>query len=569
MTLINSLAFFPFTWVVWLLILLGPLIALGVWAALRRTRNVAASANPKPAGSAWSRFGNWVRSGWGGKRTWRGLLWLLSLIPVSIIAFFYLSLIWWGLVAFLNTFLGGQLILSLILLVLVALGLALLVRGARFFGKLYRYLTAKIMDCTIPEPEPFASDKTFFAKVNGGFTFKFKDFLGRLGAMLGDVIGWRVLLFMLLSLPLVAFGLGLPLLLLIGGVLAATYPFYWQRITTTLGIPSIYNTECSYGLLGNPSRVQCIFSDHLGNPIDPQPTLSVGAVLHGGGFEPIGIAHNPWDWNLAQSQWQIPLNTPGRIALVALMGLIALFFVPLILRAIANLLTRLAAALLGPTAGALKIQHLKTQRAAIVDNSETRLRQIERDLHDSIQAQLVTVIMQLGEVQECLEIGDLTLARQLVNRAQTQLNETTAELREIASGIHPPALDKGLGVALQTLVARCPVPVSLIIEDNIDQDPTTRAIAYFTISELLNNVVKHAQATKASVDVRRTAKDMKIMVVDDGIGGAQIISGTSDKQTGLIGLTERLASVDGALRCVSPAGGPTVIDVTIPLGIEG
>jgi signal transduction histidine kinase len=134
------------------------------------------------------------------------------------------------------------------------------------------------------------------------------------------------------------------------------------------------------------------------------------------------------------------------------------------------------------------------------------------------------------------------------------------ELRDLARGIHPAVLtDRGLDAALSSLAARCTVPVAVTVDLPARPAPAIEGIAYFTVSELLQNISKHSGARNASVELWRSDDRLMIQVRDDGGGGASPSGGT-----GLSGLAARLGSVDGLLVVDSPAGGPTVITAELP-----
>ena len=133
------------------------------------------------------------------------------------------------------------------------------------------------------------------------------------------------------------------------------------------------------------------------------------------------------------------------------------------------------------------------------------------------------------------------------------------ELRDLARGIHPPVLDRGLGTALQTLAARSGVPVEVVID--LPQRPSAaiETIAYFCAAELLTNVAKHSGARHATLEAVHVPGLVRVRVRDDGRGGARIAGGS-----GLAGLAERIRTVDGRLDIASPPGGPTVVTIELP-----
>jgi signal transduction histidine kinase len=218
--------------------------------------------------------------------------------------------------------------------------------------------------------------------------------------------------------------------------------------------------------------------------------------------------------------------------------------------------------LLGPHSAAERVRALEESRARVVDDSAARLRSIERDLHDGTQAQLVALAMKLGLAKEKLGATapvDLARIAQLVEDAHRSAVEAIAELRTVTRGIHPPVLDNGLSDALTTLAARSAVPVELVTD--IPERPTAaiETIAYFCAAELLTNVAKHSGGRHATLEAVHVPGLLRIRVTDDGLGGAH-----PSPQGGLLGLAERIRTVDGRLEIISPRGGPTVITVELP-----
>ncbi|MEE1746786.1 sensor histidine kinase, partial [Streptomyces sp. JV184] len=144
--------------------------------------------------------------------------------------------------------------------------------------------------------------------------------------------------------------------------------------------------------------------------------------------------------------------------------------------------------------------------------------------------------------------------------AHGEVKVALQELRDLARGIHPAVLtDRGLDAALSAIASRCTVPVTVEVDLAARPAQAIEGIAYFTVSELLQNVSKHARATRASVDVWRAADRLMLQVTDDGRGGADVSAGS-----GLAGLTERLEAVDGVLVVDSPQGGPTQVTAELP-----
>jgi signal transduction histidine kinase len=222
---------------------------------------------------------------------------------------------------------------------------------------------------------------------------------------------------------------------------------------------------------------------------------------------------------------------------------------------------------LGTDSIAVRMRTLEDARTRTVDASAATLRRIERDLHDGTQAQLVALAMRLGMAKEKLEEGDevdIDQVRELVDVAHRGAKEAIVELRDLARGIHPPALDTGLESALATLAARSTVPTECHVTLHDRPTPAIESIAYFCIAELLANVAQHAQASRAVIYATQSGRWLRLVVRDDGIGGAELSTlGTSS--SGLVGLTDRVHAVDGRLHIASPIGGPTVVTVDLPL----
>ena len=213
-----------------------------------------------------------------------------------------------------------------------------------------------------------------------------------------------------------------------------------------------------------------------------------------------------------------------------------------------------------------RVRELERSRALVVDDAAARLRRIEQDLHDGAQAQMVAVVMKLGLAREHLGSAvarsgqsDVEQALELVDAAHRGAMEAITELRDLAHGIHPPALDEGLGAALAALATRSDVPVELNVDLPERPSAAIEVIAYFCAAELLANVAKHSGARCATVEVMHQPALVRMRVSDDGSGGARVQAGG-----GLAGLAERVKTVDGRLQVTSPAGGPTVVTIELP-----
>ncbi len=207
-----------------------------------------------------------------------------------------------------------------------------------------------------------------------------------------------------------------------------------------------------------------------------------------------------------------------------------------------------------------RVSELQTSRAAAVDSAEAERRRIERDLHDGAQQRLIAVAMDLGVARQAMDT-DPDRARELVSEAHDEVKAALKELRDLVRGIHPVILeDRGLDAALSAVVARAGVPVELRVEVSPRPSPSVESAAYFIVSEALTNVARHADASRVSVEIVRRRDRLTIVVSDDGVGGA-----TADGPgTGLRGLRERVAALDGWIQVVSPVGGPTTVMVEVP-----
>jgi signal transduction histidine kinase len=248
-------------------------------------------------------------------------------------------------------------------------------------------------------------------------------------------------------------------------------------------------------------------------------------------------------------------NEPWQIAVITLGGLVLGYITVWVIRALAWVDVQFIRGLLGASRRA----SLERRVDAAVDASATERKRIERDLHDGAQQRLVTLGMDLGLALEKLD-SEPAEAKALLADAHTGVKEALAELRNLARGIHPAILtDRGLDAALSALAARAPIPVEVDVELDRRPPASVEAAAYFVVAEGLTNVAKHAQAQRASVDVSRADGRVRVVVADDGRGGAEAVDGG-----GLAGLAERVASLDGYFAVRERPGGGTMLTVEIP-----
>src|SRR5882757_6533148 len=257
-----------------------------------------------------------------------------------------------------------------------------------------------------------------------------------------------------------------------------------------------------------------------------------------------------------------PVDSLGGYLLLSIGGVVALYLLGWLMLGLGRGHVWLADALLGLTDRERRVVQLERARADAVDDSAATLRRVERDLHDGTQARLITVAMALARAEEQLATSsDAPLARELVSGALANTKDTLVELRDLVRGIRPPALDLGLGPAIQTLAARNPIPVDVAVDLPTRPSIGVETMAYFCVAELLANASRHSGASQIAVRIGGDTAELRITVEDNGSGGAQAGNGS-----GLIGLRDRLAMLDGRLEIDSPAGGPTVVTVVVPPG---
>ncbi|MFE6911286.1 sensor histidine kinase [Streptomyces erythrochromogenes] len=296
-----------------------------------------------------------------------------------------------------------------------------------------------------------------------------------------------------------------------------------------------------------------------------EPTPIPGPRRSGGFF--------PWLWTSIKDPvgWRTVLYQLIRLPwgvltfTVVLTGLFVLWPVlPYLVRLLANADRAMVRGLLSPSDDLeRRIAELESDRGVVVDTAAADLRRIERDLHDGAQARLVALAMGLGLAKEKL-LEDPEGAAAMVDEAHGEVKLALQELRDLARGIHPAVLtDRGLDAALSSVAARCVVPVKVLVDLPAGQEArpaeAIEGIAYFVVSELLQNVSKHARARGATVEVWRSGARLMLRVSDDGRGGADLSGGS-----GLAGLAERLDAVDGVLVVDSPEGEGTVVSAELP-----
>ncbi|AGZ43573.1 sensor histidine kinase [Actinoplanes friuliensis] len=329
-----------------------------------------------------------------------------------------------------------------------------------------------------------------------------------------DGTGWRVVAYLLVKLPVGLLQL-YAVALWAGGLVNLAYPLIWGA-----------------------------FRNHPpGTRLSPLPVFT------------------PFGW-FGDGTFHVT-TLPGTFAAAAA-GAAMLLVAPWVTRAVTAVDAFLIRGLLGPGRLAQRVHDLETSRALAVDDSAALLRRLERNLHDGAQIRLATVALNLGLARKKLgadgEVEDLAAVRELVGTALLGAKEALGELRDLARGLHPPVLDNGLPDALASLAATSAVPVELEVSIPVRPTPAIETIVYFCAAELLANAAKHSRATRLAVRAAGQRDVLRLSVADDGTGGAD-----PGRGTGLTGLAQRVAVVDGSLRIASPPGGPTRVTVELPL----
>jgi signal transduction histidine kinase len=282
-------------------------------------------------------------------------------------------------------------------------------------------------------------------------------------------------------------------------------------------------------------------------------TYPVGWVLfrhHSGSrLHPLtAVTPLPFGGNLKIHTW------PGTF-LAALIGAACVLAATWLARAINAGDRRLVHALLGPSSMAERVSELERTRTLAVEDAAAELRRVERDLHDGAQMRLAALAMNLGMAREKLgdddEHADNATVRELIDAAQRNAMDALADLRDLARGIHPPALEVGLPSALATLAASSAIPATVTADVQTRPAPAIETIAYFSAAELIANATKHSYANQIKINIYTERSGvLRLEVTDDGIGGADASRGS-----GLAGLAQRVSTVDGRLDVSSPPGG--------------
>ncbi|WP_145499608.1 sensor histidine kinase [Streptomyces sp. CFMR 7] len=360
---------------------------------------------------------------------------------------------------------------------------------------------------------------------------------------------WRETAHLLLNLPEAIVGFVYALLVVSVGV---------GLSVTVIGLPVLVGGLAGARWLGRVERARA--RSLLGVRVEEPSPLSRGRQDEGAlGWLWSGLK-DPVGWRsllygFIRLPWGVLTFTVTVVSLFVLWPVL-----PFITRGLTAVDRALVRGLLSPSDELeRRIAELESDRGVVVDTAAADLRRIERDLHDGAQARLVALAMGLGLAKEKLT-DDPEAAARMVEEAHGEVKVALQELRDLARGIHPAVLtDRGLDAALSAIASRCTVPVSVSVDLPGRPAEAIEGIAYFTVSELLQNVSKHSGARSASVEVWRAADRLLIQVTDDGSGGARLDGGS-----GMAGLAERLDAVDGLFVLDSPVGGPTAVTAELP-----
>jgi signal transduction histidine kinase len=297
----------------------------------------------------------------------------------------------------------------------------------------------------------------------------------------------------------------------------------------------------------------------------PTGLLEIAVILFVGvwAVQCVIILFYYWWWPSAAyvgPGWHI--DSLGEALLVTLFGLVMIRYWPSLVTGIRQMHVSFAQTLLGPSSGELteRVEELTKTRSGAMEAMLVERRRIERDLHDGAQQRLVALAMDLGMAKEKMKT-DPDAAQKLVESSHEEAKRVLGELRDLVRGIYPAVLtDRGLDAAISSVAGRSPVQVTVDVQLQGRPPEAVEATAYFVVAEALTNVAKHSSATEALVWVRRVKNQLFIEVSDNGEGGADATDGT-----GLGGLRDRVAALDGKFTILSPPGGPTRVRAEIPI----
>jgi signal transduction histidine kinase len=252
------------------------------------------------------------------------------------------------------------------------------------------------------------------------------------------------------------------------------------------------------------------------------------------------------------------VDTPRQAIPYAILGTLFIPVLWYLLGLLAAVQATVVRLLLGGPTGGAALREVTRSRTRLVDAYEAERRRIERDVHDGAQPRLTSLTLQLGLAK--LDVPDDSLAAKPLAIAHEQAKGLMVTLRQIVHGIRPQSLTElGLAGAVRELAGEATIPVTVRVNLGHRLTELVEATAFFVVSESLGNVARHAQATRAEVRLTQADHDLIVEVEDDGCGGADPAQGT-----GLTGLADRVAAVNGRLLLASPTGGPTLVRVELP-----
>ncbi|MFI6765207.1 sensor histidine kinase [Streptomyces sp. NPDC050355] len=290
------------------------------------------------------------------------------------------------------------------------------------------------------------------------------------------------------------------------------------------------------------------------------------ALVEYGAF---GALVQPFIWRLIDDgNWYafVPVHTTATMLAALLLGLAFMAAGLLAAPAVLRLHARMGRPLLSaPRSTQLtrRIERLTDTRGRALDTLAAELRRVERDLHDGAQARLVALGMTLDRATRLLE-KDPAAARELLLEVRGTSERALQDLRDLVHGIHPPVLaDRGLGDAVRSLALDSFLDVHVAARLPGRHPAPVESAAYFAVSEALTNAAKHSGAREVHIALTHEDGLLRIVVTDDGHGGADLSRGT-----GLAGVRQRLDTFDGTLALHSPQGGPTTVTMEIPCALS-
>lgn len=380
---------------------------------------------------------------------------------------------------------------------------------------------------------------------------------GLLESLLALFAGIPLLVLSVLGIALVPLGIGLLLAPVALGGVRALAQRQRERAAQWQGVPIAqpYRPDRRH-VLTDPATWRDLL--WLGVNIPVGFVLGLVPLIFVGGMVNFLVLGTIWSFQM----WPDPMLSIIALVLSVVLACLA----PTAGRTTVKLHVSFCASMLAPSRRTLaaRVEGLTRSRAEVRDASAMELRRIERDLHDGAQARLAALGLSIGLAEQLVHQNP-DEAVQILTEARESSGQALADLRSLVRGILPPVLaERGLEGAVQALAAALPVPVEVRFGPEIALPQAAESALYFAIAEALANVAKHSQARRAAVVVVGVGEGAGARVAarieDDGVGGADPAAGG-----GLRGVERRLAAFDGALAVASPAGGPTVVTMEVPV----